>query len=259
MVNSRGIYLLIAGIRVLLCDAETGVVPNGAAITNRQLLLPLLKQGQAIQVHNCVIQTASCECMLKLQPVPDDRSVAVPSREGLQYIAALLRGRSAVTGLAPLVHTEDLNPCCAIARPCVKALLESLAAADIAGIQENTASLLGLGPGLTPSGDDVLSGLLYGLRHSPMRETPACAALTRSIQALAPERTNGVSADYLLALSADAPFAKMSDAWQDPVQNAGALLCVGSNSGSEMLLGLLLAGKLLDNSKKKGSMAYVST
>lgn len=245
MVNSRGIYLLVAGIRVLLCDSDTGVVPNGAAIANRQLLLPLLEQGQRIRIENCVLQTPTCHCMLQLQPVPEDKSVSLPSREDLRHIASLLRRRNAATGLAPLVHSQDLNPCCTLARPWVKALLQALADADIPKIQENTASLLGLGPGLTPSGDDVLSGLLYGLRHSSMRDSLACDTLTRCIQTLAPERTNGVSADYLLALSMDAPFGKMHDAWHDPVNNAGALLGVGSNSGSEMLLGLLLAGRVL--------------
>jgi len=34
-------------------------------------------------------------------------------------------------------------------------------------------------------------------------------------------------------------------AWQDPAHHSHSLLQIGSNSGSEMLLGLLLAGKLL--------------
>lgn len=63
--------------------------------------------------------------------------------------------------------------------------------------REAVRSLLGLGPGLTPSGDDFLAGLVVALRAA------GCAAearsLGREIAALAPRCTNEISAAHLSA------------------------------------------------------------
>ena len=121
-----------------------------------------------------------------------------------------------------------------MALPHVQALLQALKEENAADIYTSVSSLLGLGPGLTPSGDDLLSGLLYGLRHSSARDSLACTNLTNAIRELAAERTNAVSADYLMAITVDAPFDRMAAAWTDISVGAGELIQIGSNSGSEM-------------------------
>jgi hypothetical protein len=131
-----------------------------------------------------------------------------------------------------------------MALPHVQALLQALKKENTADIHKSVSFLLGLGPGLTPSGDDLLSGLLYGLRHSSARDSLACTNLTNTIRELAVERTNAVSADYLIALVNDAPFDLMAAAWEDPAGGAARLMQLGHNSGGEMLLGLMCAGML---------------
>jgi hypothetical protein len=54
-----------------------------------------------------------------------------------------------------------------MARVGIKGLLQALQDGDRSGIHENTALLTGLGPGLTPAGDDYLVGLMAGLRVWP--------------------------------------------------------------------------------------------
>jgi len=54
-----------------------------------------------------------------------------------------------------------------MARAAIKGLLLALQDGDRSGIRENAALLAGLGPGLTPAGDDYLVGLMAGLRLWP--------------------------------------------------------------------------------------------
>lgn len=49
----------------------------------------------------------------------------------------------------------------------IEGLLQALQDGDRMGIRENAALLAGLGPGLTPAGDDYLVGLMAGLRVWP--------------------------------------------------------------------------------------------
>ena len=53
------------------------------------------------------------------------------------------------------------------ARAGIKGLLNALQDGDRSGIRESAALLAGLGPGLTPAGDDYLVGLMAGLRVWP--------------------------------------------------------------------------------------------
>ncbi|MFQ5813688.1 MAG: DUF2877 domain-containing protein [Anaerolineae bacterium] len=55
----------------------------------------------------------------------------------------------------------------AMARVGIKGLRQALQDGDRPGIRENVALLAGLGPGLTPAGDDYLVGLMAGLRVWP--------------------------------------------------------------------------------------------
>lgn len=244
MVNSRGIYLELSGVRVLLCDASQGVVPNGAALENWKRLPGSLRVGQTVTAEKGYLQTETCQVKLHLTSIPKDLRLCVPKKASIAWMQTLLKEKKTEKGLAPLLFGGN-NPYCVLARPLVEGLVEALRTDDMAGICQCTQNLLGLGTGLTPSGDDVLSGLVYGLRHSAWRERPAVTAFLDSIRREAPLRTNGVSADYLCAVCADAPFEKLANAWADPVRYAGQLLTVGNNSGSEMLLGLTLAGSLI--------------
>lgn len=251
MVNSRGIYLALCGREILLCSHKYGVVPNGAAIENWQALPPLLEVGQPIHAEGGFLQFPQAELNLQLDAVPPDTAISQPS---LAHAVRLLQTCDKDTGLSPLADvffgdgTAALTPLCRTAQPLLTELFTALKKEDADSVFLCVGSLLGLGTGLTPSGDDVLAGLLYGLRHSTLRNAPVTEALTNAIVTQAQEKTTAVSADVLLALAQDAPFERLKNAWHRE-DGAEALLEIGSNSGSEMLLGLLLANMLLE---KKG-------
>jgi hypothetical protein len=106
--------------------------------------------------------------------------------------------------------------------------------------------LLGLGPGLTPAGDDLLAGLLVGLSARPDLRDPLAA----SVQRHAPSRTTWLSAE-LLRLAAAGLAAPAAVAVADALAGHGdddalphtlpALLAVGHTSGAALARGLLLA------------------
>lgn len=250
MVNSRGIYLQLAGKRILLCHSGYGTVPNGVALDQWEQLPSLLAAGQPVQAEQDVLSVPSVAWQLELRSVPKDIRVLSPDKKGLDAGIQVLLANTKPTGLSSLAYplfagkAPKMNLYCDMALPHAGALLEALTKENTVSIKRSAGALLGLGPGLTPSGDDLLSGLLYGLRHSPARDRLACAVLGDAIREMAPERTNAVSADYLMALADDAPFDCMAAAWEHPATGAAQLLQIGSNSGGEMLLGLLCAARI---------------
>lgn len=253
MVNSRGVYLQLGARHILLCHSRFGIVPNGVAVDGWDRLYPLLATGQPVQAEKQKIRFPSGT--LALESIPKDTRILCPEEESLRAGIHFLCTQAKETGLSSLVYplftqqTPKLNLYCDMALPYVQALLQALREESASHIYESVSSLLGLGPGLTPSGDDLLSGLLFGLRHSSARDSLACTNLTNTIRELAVERTNAVSADYLMAITEDAPFDRMAAAWAD-LAKAAELLEIGNNSGSEMLLGLLCAGSVLPNLQK---------
>lgn len=108
-------------------------------------------------------------------------------------------------------------------------------------------SLVGLGPGLTPAGDDVLCGLLLGLRASGRSH-----GLARLEQAVLPllTRTTALSATLLRQAAqgyAVPPLADLLHAWhrgasvQDLAAAGRRVADIGHTSGPALLLGLTAA------------------
>jgi hypothetical protein len=116
------------------------------------------------------------------------------------------------------------------------------------------AALIGLGAGLTPGGDDVLSGLLIGL-HATGRSGPARPFGARLLDS-ARKRTTALSADLLrLAARGDACLEVLAvlQALHQPPESRGPdgtgdrlrtelhrLLSVGHTSGADLTTGLAL-------------------
>lgn len=105
------------------------------------------------------------------------------------------------------------------------------------------ASLVGLGEGLTPSGDDVLAGVLLALRYLGR---PSCAdGLWASIAEQVPRRTTALSATLLATAAEGEAVPQVIEllaalAGHRPLEPAlDRLLAVGSTSGSDIAHGLL--------------------
>lgn len=116
---------------------------------------------------------------------------------------------------------------------------------DPARLDAAVAALAGLGPGLTPAGDDFLCGLILGLwacRRSPQ-------TLCRLIADRAAPLTTSLSAAFLRRAAAgqvSAPWLTLLRGFQQPASTGGCLdgqLCevvaCGHSSGADTLAGFL--------------------
>jgi Protein of unknown function (DUF2877) len=110
--------------------------------------------------------------------------------------------------------------------------------------------VLGLGHGLTPSGDDFLGGILFALHHAPRAGWgDATRTLRDSIRRAALTRTNVISAALLDDLMAGASHAELHELLAALHTNSArdietaclALLRLGASSGADLLAGVLVA------------------
>jgi hypothetical protein len=153
----------------------------------------------------------------------------------------VLKAQGRVSGLDKLPGIQSI----------VIAMHQALVAGNSAPMLEAARRLIGLGPGLTPSGDDFLVGWLRGLWLTRWNEPVACRLLDRLRDALLPNletRTTRVSAEFI-RYALDGAFAEVLDvaalsllgrSQPQVVRSAvGRLLAQGETSGSDTTLGLL--------------------
>ncbi|GAA1370175.1 oxamate carbamoyltransferase subunit AllH family protein [Streptomyces beijiangensis] len=156
-----------------------------------------------------------------------------------------------VQGLLPRgVHTEWFRqlvdttalPLATEVAPLADEFGRALRAGDPPRLWAAALALLGAGPGLTPSGDDVLCGVLLA-RHALGRPVPE--ALMDAV-ALAEERTPLVSAALVLhaargeCVPQAAALLRALAAGHDAAPALRGLLAVGHHSGSDLARGLAL-------------------
>lgn len=253
MVHSQAIYLTLNGA-VYLCSPERfGVTPIGISTLDFDRMAALLRPmtGQCVELRQGRLCVCGAEFALSLSGYRQAPLYCEPDaekcREAAKRLAvcgkekglALLAG-ALLLGQPPLGGELHMRSFFAL-----QVLLEGMLRQKQEKIAAGAQRLLGLGVGLTPSGDDVLSGLIYGLQRSALHRSPALWQLMDTVREQAPQRTNRVSSAILQAICDGLPFERMQQAFCGLDRRFPAaeepLLEIGSNSGSEMLLGLLLA------------------
>jgi Protein of unknown function (DUF2877) len=125
------------------------------------------------------------------------------------------------------------------------------AAGDLAGAVEVAESLVGLGPGLTPSGDSMISGLLLALRllggatAGGTRPVWLADWLGAAVTCYAEQRTTPLAATLLHCAARGQAAEEVSAvlrgfAGQEPAEPAARrLLAAGRESGAELTWGLI--------------------
>ncbi|MCC7104444.1 MAG: DUF2877 domain-containing protein, partial [Chloroflexi bacterium] len=138
-----------------------------------------------------------------------------------------------------------LPPVPAIAGPRVSTLLAAWAADDAPGVEAAAATLAGLGPGLTPSGDDLLAGLCVAMaRVWPGDWRPLAAAIARGSL----EQTTTIGAARIryategeLDERSECALAALLGGPDQALERAvRELLAFGHSSGLDTLVGLVL-------------------
>ena len=164
-----------------------------------------------------------------------------------------------VAGEPPARSTALVEAVADRLRESADAVVAAVRAGDPAAVTGAARGLVGLGPGLTPSGDDWLAGLAVALHHlGPARPGPGGprpAAVVGAVRAaVAPGATTLVSAhmlDHALQGRGAAPLhdllAALAETDLDPATVGAAvdaLLAIGHTSGADQLCGVLVALEL---------------
>ncbi|MQY02379.1 oxamate carbamoyltransferase subunit AllH family protein [Actinomadura macrotermitis] len=171
--------------------------------------------------------------------------------------AAFARG---VHGLEQALHSTGGGTCGGTGgglagHPDPALLARLCAAGDLAGSVEAAERIVGLGPGLTPSGDDILAGLLVTLRlaggalgeggRGGGRAVWLAGWLGAAVTADAGTRTTALAATLLHCAAAGCAGAEVAAvlrgvAGHEPVVPAvRRLLAVGHTSGADLAAGVL--------------------
>lgn len=184
----------------------------------------------------------------------------------VQSLAQLLSQQPQHGGLAPLAgplllgRPAKMTPLLSTALPLLQLLLRASRRQETADVEEAARGLAGLGPGLTPSGDDALAGfasvmaLLSPYIYSGARSRNSIAEI---ISSAARPRTTTLSA-ALLAYAARGEVAeplgnllqvltRPHEASSEVLLAAERVLAFGGTSGGDTLLGLLLGLRALDH------------
>ena len=232
----RSVYLHFPGDRyACLGDAALGRGPiNGIVLEGH--LLPSLRLGDRIEIRfgNEVIWSPTTrvgrKALADISP-GNLRSLELAAarripREGL--------GGGLIGGTSPLLKK---------AAPALRALHGWLGAARAPLPRARGHGLLGLGPGLTPSGDDYLAGVLVALRA--IGEDATADRLWDDLRSTADRRTNAISRAHLRAAAAgeahealhlclEQLFGESDAQWDYPLARLDA---VGHCSGWDGLAG----------------------
>ncbi|HEY4411063.1 MAG TPA: DUF2877 domain-containing protein [Acidimicrobiia bacterium] len=230
------------GAWLRLPDAVVGLAPPGAPLgptwIRRAEPWPALAEGDTVVVDSDGLRTADGPLFLDrrhavgwLGPLPDNDSVSAAAGRAL-LTEALASFRPSVLSEPPWSETVEQGVA-AIGR-----------AEPLDALKTVARALGGLGPGLTPAGDDALSGILFAFRAlgGPTVE-PALLSVARSV------RTSDLAAAVLEAAAGgfhiepvhDLVTAAATGDHRAAANAAADLDRYGSSSGADIAYGLRLA------------------
>ncbi|HEY7675995.1 MAG TPA: DUF2877 domain-containing protein [Candidatus Methylomirabilis sp.] len=188
---------------------------------------------------------------------PQALPVALPppaARHHAEILEGIVRRHAHPDGLAGLVDPGDTTPLLRRARSSAAALMEGLARGEPSLLMAGAEPLLGLGPGLTPAGDDFLAGFL----GMAVLASPAAMTLLRdtgtALLSLASKQTTLLSYAFLreaiqgvLAPPVDALAAAILHGAEPKALAHAALGAagLGHTSGLDMLAGMIFALRCL--------------
>ncbi len=218
-----------------------------------------LELGEHCRIFLGSADTYSPSLKLKLEILGEDR---LASNLETMRSTALRRGRKkGLGGLMALVSprreecpTGRLNIFASAALPSVVRLERAYHSENVSELTEAVRGLIGLGPGLTPSSDDMLAGLVLAcalcseyLGHSRR----AARFVAEATVAEARGKTTTLSEEYLRQAAAgrgNEPVMKLCEALLTGSRASVErwtvrLLALGDTSGTDAVLGILLGIK----------------
>jgi Protein of unknown function (DUF2877) len=228
-VFRRSFYLRLGARHVCVGDASLGRGPLNALVSDFRE--PRLGQPVAVSLENSQ----------SWEPPPLRDAV----RPQLDALRACLDGHVPDEGLGCTILGVH-NALSVHAQPALEAIDRWLAGNALGN---DAAQLIGLGPGLTPSGDDYLGGVLVALRW--LGRGAQADSLWRWLGPRLTERTSAISAAHLAAAASGQMHEVLHEvldnlsAWQAPDlhPSVARLDAVGHTSGWDALAGIVAVAK----------------
>ncbi len=249
-VFSSACYIRLDSNHVLMLhDARHGSVSFGIGIPHLAELLRAarLRPGMQTRLDKDSIvfphlrwRFGATETYRAVPMLPDDRA------DWLEHVSHVLEQHPG-GAVKELWHQRDsmlktlpapnhLSVCCAHAYAPFTILLHTCMTKDESLIGNALHTLVGLGPGLTPSMDDCLCGMIYVLTTRNHPTAPGLASCLRE----AAIRTTPISATFLHAACQGSGMEMIDRALALREKNdLQHLLRIGNNSGADILTGML--------------------
>ena len=262
-------------ILALLSD-ELPRMPNSVRLRSvvTDELLPNLRPGMEVMVGNDRLAIPTCNFSFDLpdtsawEPRPNVSAYAWHRETVTRHtrlLAQFFAQKQYEGGLAPLIGSLFLEqppqetPLSRMAMPNLRLLAQASWQQNIVGIEEATLGLAGLGPGLTPSGDDVLGGfaaLMALLSPQLSADSLPRKHIASTITTVAKPRTtklSGILLEYASRGEVSEQFGTLLLTLSYPIEASETLLdaadrvlAFGASSGGDTLLGMLLGLRALE-------------
>ncbi len=236
-VFSQGIYCKVKNEFLLFHDAKWGFVPFGVAIEDfssfAQSIAAKTDDIVVLSETKLTISGKSFDITLTSDVPKAFEAEKDASEERINAIYDYIKANGSNAGILELIRLNRIG--CADA---IKALVN--------GDADAAVKLIGLGRGLTPSGDDFLCGFFAVLNA---RGVLAVVLREKVYDNL--ERTTLISAAYLKAVLGRRYFTVYDRAIRaiftdgDFKEDIDFTLSMGASSGTDTLIGMLTAAKMM--------------
>lgn len=209
-------------------------------------VLALLTPAVGMQPFGWLVTTARLAFLRPAAPLAVDREACMLQVGQTMMVAAQAQSWQPRPAWQKLdrrpLPAPDLSLLPARARAGLVQLVDGVAQAQATTIEAGTLALAGYGYGLTPTGDDLLVGVLHAL-HVWRAEVAAIS--TAAIATLAAPRTSALSAAFLRCAAAGEAAAVWHALADDAPGALARLLATGARSGREAWAGFCYAGRML--------------
>ena len=225
-VFSKAVYLEADGKVYLFHDKKWGYVPFGIAVENIEDFIRErnFEVGKSVEIEIPEPKKAIFHTAEKI------------SEKRIAEIEKIIAESGSPDGI--IGYYNQFDSVKANVDALFKALCENRCA------DEYAVKLIGLGRGLTPSGDDFLSGM-FSLFFAAGYDVSSIAKAVRNNLT----RTSKISGAYLSAVLEKEHFTIYENAvkafFSDSAEYANAVLPLGASSGTDTLCGALFAAKVM--------------
>ncbi len=264
-VTSRGIFLQIAPHWVIFLSYETTRGPLTLNL-DQAIRIPIkIDKTQPVEIQNGFIILSRSNIHISfihaeewaISPHPQPLLGPVDRNEGIWRIGKEVITERGTVGLTPVLAellqiegSKPLDQPAYISRIHILSLYQTLKSPDEKQVIAQLQPFLGLGSGLTPSGDDLINGFLltYNRYSDILHPLFPLSSVNQAILALAYQKTSQLSANLIECATLGLADERLIMALDgilagtlDPASCAQLLFSWGNSSGCDAFVGMALA------------------